>query len=103
MTAFDAETGAVRWKYKASRPILGGLTPTAGGLVFVADLGGTLYAFDAYEGRVLWQTNTNQAIGGGVVSYAVGGRQRIGVASGMRSPIWPGGAQQSRILIYGLR
>jgi alcohol dehydrogenase (cytochrome c) len=103
MTAFDAETGTVRWKYKASRPILAGLTPTAGGLVFVADLGGTLYAFDAYEGRVLWQTNTNQAIGGGVVSYAVGGRQRIGVASGMRSPIWPGGAQQSRILIYGLR
>jgi hypothetical protein len=27
----------------------------------------------------------------------------IDVASGMKSPIWPGGVQQSRILVYGLR
>ena len=32
-----------------------------------------------------------------------GGRQLLGVASGMKSPMWPGGAQQSRILVYGLR
>ncbi len=27
----------------------------------------------------------------------------LGVASGMKSPMWPGGAQQSRILVYGMR
>ena len=42
------------------------------------------------------------SIGGGVVSYVAGGHQRIGVASGMRSPIWPGGAQSSHIVVYGV-
>jgi len=35
--------------------VLAGVTPTAGGLVFTADLGGTMYAFDADDGRVRWQ------------------------------------------------
>ena len=103
LTAFDAENGAVKWKFAASRPILAGVTPTAGGLVFAADLGGTLYAFDAQNGAVLWQIATAQSIGGGIVSYSAGGRQLIGVAVGMMSPIWPGGSAASRIVVYGLR
>ena len=103
LTAFDAENGAVRWKFAAPRPVLAGVTPTAGGLVFSADLSGMLYAFDADDGRVRWQVNTGQSIGGGIVSYAVGGRQRIAVAAGMRSPLWPGATQSSRIVVYGLR
>ena len=103
VTAFDAETGAVRWKYQAPHPMLAGVTPTAGGLLFAADLGGDLYAFDAENGRVLWQTNTGQSMGGGVVTYTVRGTQLLAVASGMKSPVWPGASQQSRILVYGLR
>ena len=101
--AFDAESGNVRWKKAISHPILAGVTPTAGGLVFTADLGGELYAFDADSGRVLWQTNTGQSTGGGVITYVAGGRQLLAVASGMKSPVWPGGASQSRIVVYGLR
>jgi alcohol dehydrogenase (cytochrome c) len=103
MTAFDAENGSVRWKYQAAHPMLAGVTPTAGGIVFAADLSGQLYAFDASSGRILFQTNTGQSTGGGIVTYIAGGRQLVGVASGMKSPVWPGGAQQSRILVYGLR
>ncbi|MDB4878336.1 MAG: pyrrolo-quinoline quinone [Gemmatimonadetes bacterium] len=103
LTAFDADNGAVRWKFAATRPMLAGVTPTAGGLVFAADMGGTLYAFDAENGRILWQTATGQSMGGGIVSYSAGGRQLIGVAAGMKSPIWPGGSLASQILIYGLR
>ena len=103
LTAYDAETGRVKWKFQAPKPVLAGVTPTAGGLVFTADLNGTVYAFDADGGRVLWQTNSGQSIGGGVVSYLAGGRQRIGVAAGMRSPIWPGGSQSSHIIVYGLK
>ena len=103
LTAFDAENGAVRWKFAAPRPILAGVTPTAGGVVFAADLGGTLYAFDAANGAVLWQTATGQSMGGGIVSYLAGGRQLIGVAAGMKSPIWPGGSSASQIVVYGLR
>jgi alcohol dehydrogenase (cytochrome c) len=103
ITAFDADDGAVRWKFAAPRPVLAGVTPTAGGLLFAADLGGTLYAFDAERGTVLWQVATGQSMGGGIVSYSAGGRQLIGVATGMKSPIWPGGSAASQIVVYGLR
>ena len=84
------------------RPVVAAVTPTAGGLVFSADLRGVLRAFDAETGAVLWEHDAGQSIGGGIVSYAVGGRQRVAVASGMKSLIWPGGAEQSRILVFGL-
>jgi alcohol dehydrogenase (cytochrome c) len=102
LTAFDADTGAVRWKFAASAPVVAAVTPIAGGLVFSADLKGGLRAFDAETGTVLWQLDTGQSIGGGIVSYAVGGRQRVAVASGMKSLIWPGAAEQSRIQVFGL-
>src|SRR4029079_14956178 len=79
LTAFDAENGAVRWKFAAPRRVVEGVTPTAGGLVFAADLGGTLYAFDAANGAVLWQLATGQSMGGGIVSFLAGGHQLIRV------------------------
>ena len=103
LTAFDAENGTVRWKFAAPRPMLAGVTPTAGGLVFAADMGGELYAFSADSGAVLWHTNTGQSTGGGIVTYTAGGQLLLGVASGMKSPVWPGAADQSRILVYGLK
>ena len=103
LTAYDAENGQVRWKFAAPRPVLAGVTPTASGLVFTADIGGNMYAFDAANGRMLWKQDLGQSIGGGVVSYLADGKQRIGVAVGMRSPIWPGGSVASRIVVFGLR
>lgn len=102
ITAFDAENGLVRWRYRAPRPVLAGVTPTAGGLLFTADLGGEVYALDVNSGRVLWQTASGQSTGGGVVTYLAGGRQLLAVASGMKSPVWPGAAAESRIVVYGL-
>jgi PQQ-dependent dehydrogenase (methanol/ethanol family) len=102
VTAFDADSGTTRWRFAAPAPVLAGVTPTAGGLVFSADLRGGLRAFDAETGDVLWQLDTGQSIGGGIVSYATGGAQRIAVASGMKSRIWPGAADQSRIQVFGL-
>ncbi len=102
VTAFDADTGAVRWKFASTAPVLAGVTPTAGGLVFSANLKGELRAFDAESGAVLWQLDAGQSIGGGIVTYAAGGKQRLAVASGMKSPIWPGAADQSRIQVFGL-
>ena len=43
-----------------------------------------------------------QSMGGGIVSYRAGGKQRIGVTAGMKSPIWPGGSSASEIVIYGV-
>lgn len=102
ITAVDAETGVVRWKYAAPRPVLGGVTPTAGGIVFAGDLSGAFYAFDAETGRVLWQTSFGQSVGGGVLSYCAGGRQLIAATAGMRSPLWADASSSSRIVVLGL-
>jgi alcohol dehydrogenase (cytochrome c) len=103
LTAFDAEHTRVRWKFKAPHPIVAGVTPTGGDLVFAADLGGDIFALDQNNGLVLWQTSTGQSIGGGLIVYSVGGHELLGVAAGMKSFAWPGSADQSRILVYGLR
>lgn len=102
LTAFDAENGHVRWKFKAPHPINAGVTPTAGNVVFAADLAGDIFAFDQRNGHVRWQRSTGQSIGGGLVVYRAGGRELLGVASGMKSFAWPGSADKSRILVYGL-
>jgi alcohol dehydrogenase (cytochrome c) len=103
VTAFDADTGGVRWKFKAPHPIVAGVTPTGGNIVFAADLGGEVFAFDQKDGRVLWQTSTGQAIGGGLVVYRAGGQELLGIAAGMKSFAWSGAADHSRVLVYGLR
>ena len=102
MTAFDADNGTVVWKHQTPKPVLAAITPTAGGLVFAADLGGTLYAFDATTGQIVWRTDTGLANGGGLITYRTGDRQFMALASGMKSPIWPGASSQSRILVFGL-
>ncbi|HXT15092.1 MAG TPA: PQQ-binding-like beta-propeller repeat protein [Gemmatimonadaceae bacterium] len=103
ITAVDADNGAVKWKFAAPRPVLGGVTPTAGGLVFAGDLSGAFYAFDAASGRILWQTALGQSVGGGVVSYRAGGRQLVAVTAGMRSALWADASRSSRIVVFGLR
>jgi alcohol dehydrogenase (cytochrome c) len=70
--------------------------------VFTADLTGHLRAFDAESGAVLFELETGQSIGGGIVSYAAAGKQKIGVASGLKSGIWPGAATESRIQVFGV-
>jgi len=102
VTAFNADDGTVVWKYQTPKPVLAAITPTAGGLVFAADLGGTLYAFDAATGAIVWRTDTGLANGGGLITYRTKDRQFLAIASGMKSPIWPGGSSQNRILVFGL-
>jgi alcohol dehydrogenase (cytochrome c) len=102
VTAFDAENGHIRWKHQVPHPIVAGVTPTAGNVVFAADQGGEVFALDQKNGRVLWQVSTGQSVGGGLVVYRAGGQELLGVASGMKSFAWPGAADKSRILVYGL-
>jgi outer membrane protein assembly factor BamB len=52
-----------KWRLKSNYPIIGAVTPTAGGLVFA---GGNLYALDAATGQKLWGRKIGGAIGGGV-------------------------------------
>lgn len=82
ITAVDAATGSVRWRYRSDAPMLAGVTTTSGGLVLSGESSGDFIALDAGTGEVRYRFNTGGGIGGGVVTYAVKGKQYIAVASG---------------------
>ena len=103
LNATDADTGKIKWRFKAPGPVLSGITPTKGGLVFAADMNGNMYAFDAKTGKTLWQTKFDGAPGGGLISYAVGGHQRVAVISGTTTPVFALQAPKGngKITIFG--
>jgi alcohol dehydrogenase (cytochrome c) len=78
------------------------VTPTAGRLVFFGDMGGNFYALDAASGKKLWSTDLAGAIGGGVITYDAGQGQRVAVAAGMMSPIWPTPKINGKVVLLGL-
>jgi alcohol dehydrogenase (cytochrome c) len=78
--AVDADTGVWKWRLKSNYPIVGAMTPTAGGVVFFGDLGGNFYALDAATGEKLW------------------GRE----ASGFTMLAWPTKIVKAKIEILGL-
>jgi alcohol dehydrogenase (cytochrome c) len=60
--ATDADTGVWKWRVKSNNPIVAAIAPTAGGVVFFADLGGNFYALDSSNGQKLF----GEALGGAV-------------------------------------
>jgi alcohol dehydrogenase (cytochrome c) len=100
--ATDADSGQWKWRLKTNYPILSGVTPTAGGLVFFGDMGGNFYAVDAGNGQRLWGQKLEGAIGGGVVTYMAQGSQKVAVAAGMTAVVWPTDQTTGKILILGL-
>ena len=82
LTAFDAATGATRWRYQSSKPMIGGVAVTGGDVVFAGEITGDFLVFDARDGNVLYRHNVGGPIAGGMVSYASGGKQYIAAVSG---------------------
>ncbi len=102
LTASDADSGERKWQFHSPFPLLGGVTPTTGRLVLFGDMGGNLYAFDAANGKKLWSSDLGGAIGGGVITYDSGQGQKIAVAAGMTSPIWPTPKVNGKVVVLGL-
>ncbi|HEX4388112.1 MAG TPA: PQQ-binding-like beta-propeller repeat protein [Steroidobacteraceae bacterium] len=100
--AVDADTGEWKWKIRTNYPIIGAVTPTAGGLVFFGDAGGNFYAVDASSGEKLFWHQMKGAIAGGLITYTVNGAQKVAVTMGMTSPAWPVKAATAKIAILGL-
>ena len=100
--AVDADTGVWKWRLKTNYPILGGVTPTAGGLVFFGDVGGNFYAVDSVSGQKLWGQKLSGAIGGGVISYTANGAQKVAVATGFISLVWPVPIATAKVAILGI-
>ena len=81
--------------------MIGAVTATAGGLLLAAEGIGDLLAFDAESGRELYRFNTGGSMAGGLVTYAVDGKQYIGVASGKGSLLM-GGRGAPVIVVFTL-
>jgi alcohol dehydrogenase (cytochrome c) len=86
VTAVDADTGSVRWKYHDESPVLAGVTPTAGGILMSGDNSGNFLVFNSDNGALLLKRATGGALAGGVVTYARAGKQYVAFTSGNVSP-----------------
>ena len=82
MKAFDARTGAQRWSWRASQPMVTSMLSTAGDLVFIGEPTGTLDAFHARTGELLWHFQTGSGIHGNPITYSVNGKQFVAIPVG---------------------
>ncbi|HKA18289.1 MAG TPA: PQQ-binding-like beta-propeller repeat protein [Blastocatellia bacterium] len=102
LNAVDASTGAVRWKYESSRPMLAAVTTTSANLIFTGELLGDFMALDGKTGEVLYRFNTGGRLNGGVITYAVNGKQYVAVASGAANGFWAVPPGSATIIVFGL-
>ncbi|WP_299642462.1 PQQ-binding-like beta-propeller repeat protein [Devosia sp.] len=81
VVAINPLTGEV--KSKVHLPARGnGMLATAGGLVFMSDRAGWMYAYDDETLELLWSFNVGTSLGSPPMSYAVDGKQYIAVLAG---------------------
>lgn len=103
VTAVDADSGKVLWKYDTDTPMVASLTPTAGGVVLTGDTKGKFLAFDAANGKILLEKDMHDPIGGGIVTYMLNGTQYVAVAGGMKNPIVQTESGPAWVAIFALR
>ena len=102
LTAIDASTGSVRWKYESPRPMLAAVTTTSANLILTGELLGDLMALDAKTGEVLYRFNTGGRLNGGVVTYSINGKQYVAVASGAANGFWAVPPGSATIIVFAL-
>jgi len=102
VTSLNAVSGEVKWKYKAAKPVVSGITSTSGGVVFGGDTGGNFFALDSQTGKPLYTLATQGMIAGGVVTYQAGGKQYVALTSGNVSRITFGELGNPTLIVLGL-
>jgi PQQ-dependent dehydrogenase (methanol/ethanol family) len=81
--AWDPIKGEIKWSLPEQFSVLSGALATKGGVVFYGTLEGYLKAVDAQTGKELYKFKTPSGIIGNVMTYEHGGKQYIGVLSGI--------------------
>jgi alcohol dehydrogenase (cytochrome c) len=82
LTAMDPVTGEVRKNAHLRYPNYSGTLATAGGLVFLGLLDGTVAAFDDTTLDEVWNTNVGTGFTAPPMTFEVNGKQYIAIASG---------------------
>jgi alcohol dehydrogenase (cytochrome c) len=81
--AVNPLTGEKKWDMPLTDlPSSAGMLATAGGLVFTGKLTGEFLALDAATGKALWQFQTGSSVNATAITYTLGGRQYVSIASG---------------------
>lgn len=81
--AWDAVEGKIKWSLPEQFSVWSGAMATAGDIVFYGTLEGYLKAVDAETGKELYRFKTPSGIIGNVFTYEHGGKQYVGVLSGI--------------------
>ncbi len=85
LTAVDPVTLEIRKNVRLPYPNYSGTLATAGGLVFLALMDGTVAAFDDTTLDQLWKINLGAGFGAPPMTFEVNGRQYVAIASGPSS------------------
>jgi alcohol dehydrogenase (cytochrome c) len=99
LTAVDASSGQVRWRFHTEAPPLGAITLTAGGLVLAGDNAGNLLVLASATGKLLRRIATNGSISGGIITYEVAGREYLALTSGSISRTGFGAVGRPSVII----
>ncbi|MDU9006628.1 methanol/ethanol family PQQ-dependent dehydrogenase [Sedimentitalea todarodis] len=81
--AWDNIAGEIKWSLPEQFSVWSGALATAGDIVFYGTLEGYLKAVDAQTGEELYKFRTPSGIIGNVMTYTNGGKQYIGILSGV--------------------
>ena len=82
LTAVDPMTGEVKKSIHLRYPNYSGTLATAGGLIFLALLDGTIGAYDENTLDELWRVNVGAGFTAPPMTFEVNGRQYVAIASG---------------------
>ena len=81
--AWDGKKGEIVWSLPEQFSVWSGALATAGDVVFYGTLEGYLKAVDASTGEELYKFKTPSGIIGNVMTYTHGGKQYVGILSGV--------------------
>ena len=82
LTAVDPVTQEIKKKVRLPYPNYSGALSTAGGIVIIALMDGTVAAFDDPTLDELWKINLGSGFGAPPMTFEVNGKQYIAIASG---------------------
>jgi alcohol dehydrogenase (cytochrome c) len=86
LTAVDPVTGDVKKSVHLRYPNYSGTLATAGGLVFLGLLDGTVAAYDDTTLDELWKVNIGTGFCAPPMTFEVNGKQYLAIASGLSAP-----------------